>query len=113
MRQIPPPIQLSVSGIENLVRHKGAQELVVTGAPVVRARNNRVDDSQASPCCDSLIGRSPAGPYDSIAARGMLERPHDGRADGNYAPALAACVSDRRRRRLRYLVRLVEGQSAC
>jgi hypothetical protein len=88
-----------------------AQQLVVAAAGLVRAREDGIDDLQPARRAKALIG-DPLTRADAALACGMLERTHDGRADGDDPSVRRSSVADGRRRGFGNAIRLVERKAS-
>jgi len=102
--------QHRIGAREHVVIGECAQQLVVAGAGLVRAADDRIDDSQRGRRAEALIGQAVAGAQAVPLRRGVFERARHRRAEGDHAAAAAVRALDRIDRRLRQAVRLVERQ---
>src|SRR5258708_40100733 len=90
---------------------KGAQQFVMTGAGLVRARKNNVDNAQLAFGSDSLCGNAVTR-LDNTSPGGVLQRAHHCSADGDNASSVFTRAPDCGGSRFRDAIRLVEGQAS-
>ena len=86
VRQIAMRLCLVDNPIEHGVILERAQQFVMAGPWLVQAGDECIDDVQSrewphAQCCDRR-----AIPYVAVTCRGVFERAHDGRPDGNDRP---------------------------
>jgi len=75
----------------------------------VHAGDHGVHDSELRRRTDALCRYARALAHEAARGRGVLERTHDGGADGDDAPAVRFRSAHRDRGRARDEIRLVEG----
>ena len=95
---------------QRIVVLKGAQQFIVTGAPLVCP--GQIASTTRSRVSEPMRWRrdSSARTNGSIEACGVLDCPDDGRSDRNNAPIVALCALDERGGRGCNFVRLIERQ---
>jgi hypothetical protein len=110
VRSVAARFCLAVHPAQRIVVLKGAQQFIVTGAPLVSPGQNRIDDKKSRIGVDALRRHAAARTNGSIEACGVLDCPDDGCSDRNNAPIVALCAFDERSGRGRNFVRLIERQ---
>src|SRR3974390_1929769 len=103
--------ELFIHPLQHVRARKRPQQLVMTGAALMRAGDQCIDDAQSCSGTDSLGCETFSRPPDAVEAGGMLERAHDRRSHGDHTSAPGATGHDGACRRRWNAVWLVEGKT--
>ena len=93
MRQIARRLERRTGVGQCGVVEERAQQLVVAAARLVRPREDGIDDLQPARRTKALV-RDPLPRAYAALACGVLERTHDGRADGDDPSASRSSLAD-------------------
>src|SRR5437867_11474938 len=112
MRSIAVGIELVTCLPQRLIVSKGAQQLVMTGARCVRARDDRVNDPKPRGMADALRRDAETCAHAPVARCRVLERAHDRGANGYDAATVTPGAAKRKGGRCGNAIGFVERQAS-
>jgi hypothetical protein len=110
VREVARAVQLGAGALQDRIARERAQQLVMAGARLVRAADDRIDDAQPRGRTQALVGQ--AGPRAQRSARcRMLQRTGHGRPERDHPRPALLGTRDRAHGCGRQVVGLIERQA--